>query len=272
MKLRGTITAIVLMAGLSACGQEAADAPAAAEPAEAAAAPAGPATIRVLTVGGTRIAMEALEAQYEAMSDNELEISFNNPNLIPEMMMSGEFDLVIAANNSVIDGEAQGLIEPETRQKLSRTGIGLSVAEGAAQPDISTPEAFRQTLLDAESIALTDPVNPNGSGIHTEKILAYAGVYDAVMAKATVQGLGDGKQLIADGERDLGLFNISEATAPGVVYVGPVPPVWQLYTNYDAAIFADSEVKAQAADLIAFLSSDAAEANWNAGGIDLTAE
>ena len=44
----------------------------------------GATEIRVLTVGGTRIAMQALQAQYEAMSGNSLNISFNNPLLIEE--------------------------------------------------------------------------------------------------------------------------------------------------------------------------------------------
>lgn len=228
--------------------------------------------IRVLTVGGTRSAMEALQTQYEAMSGNTLTISFNNPLLIEELMVDEEFDVIVAANNSVIAASNQNLLEPDTQRKLSRTGIGLSVREGAAHPDIATAESFRAALLSANSIALTNNANPNGSGIGTEKILGYAGVYDEVMAKATVQGLGDGKELIAQGERDLGLFNASEAIAPGVVYVGPVPPVWQLYTNYDVAIFADSNVKEAAADYVAFLASPEAEANWNAGRIDLIAE
>jgi molybdate transport system substrate-binding protein len=260
------VIAIGLAAILAACTGE--ETPETAE----APAPAGPATIRVLTVGGTRIAMEALQAQYEASSGNTLEISFNNPLLIEELMVDEDFDVIIAANNSVNVARDANLLEPDTQRKLSRTGIGLSVREGTDPPDISTPEAFRETLLNADSIALTDSSNPNGSGIGTEKILGYAGIYDEVMAKATVQGLGDGKSLIAEGERDLGLFNVSEATAPGVVYVGPVPAVWQLYTNYDVAIFADSNVKEAAADLIQFLASDEAEANWNAGGIDLIAE
>jgi molybdate transport system substrate-binding protein len=232
----------------------------------------GATEIRVLTVGGTRSAMEALQAQYEAMSGNSLTISFNNPLLIEDKMVDEEFDVIVAANNSVNVARDGNLLEPGTQRKLSRTGIGLSVREGAPQPDIATAEAFRAALLNADSIALTNNANPNGSGIQTEKILGYAGVYDEVMAKATVQGLGDGKRLIAAGERELGLFNASEAIAPGVVYVGPVPPVWQLYTNYDVAIFSDSSIKEAAADYVAFLASPAAQANWNAGRIDLIAE
>jgi len=265
MRFRGVLAAGLALALAACTGEEITET--AAVP-----APAGPAEIRVLTVGGTRTAMEALQAQYEASSGNTLIISFNNPLLIEELMVDEEFDVIIAANNSVNVARDANMLEPGTQRKLSRTGIGLSIREGADMPDISTPDAFRETLLNADSIALTNPSNPNGSGIHTEKILGYAGIYGEVMAKATIQGLGDGKALIAEGERDLGLFNISEATAPGVVYVGPVPAVWQLYTNYDVAIIADSNVKEAAADLVAFLASAEAQANWNAGGIDLIAE
>jgi len=267
-KVFGALAAGLALALAACTGEEMAEAPAGAVDA----APIGPSEIRVLTVGGTRTAMQALQAQYEAMSDNTLVISFNNPLLIEELMVNEEFDVIVAANNSVNVARDGDMLEPGTQRKLSRTGIGLSVREGAAPPDISTPDAFRAALLNAGSIALTNASNPNGSGIQSEKILGYAGVSDEVMAKATIQGLGDGKGLIAAGERDLGLFNISEATAPGVVYVGPVPAVWQLYTNYDVAIFADSNVKEAAADLVAFLASAEAEANWNAGGIDLMAE
>jgi molybdate transport system substrate-binding protein len=260
MIIRGAIV-LGLALGLSACEND-----------DTAQEPSGGTEIRVLTVGGTRIAMEALQAQYEAMTGNRLTISFNNPLLIENLMIDEEFDVIVAANNSVNVARDGNMLEPDTQRKLSRTGIGVTIREGATPPDIATPDTFRATLLNAQSIALSNPSNPNGSGIHTVKILGYAGVYEEVMAKATIQGLGDGKALIAAGERELGLFNISEATAPGVTYHGPVPDVWQLYTNYDVAIFFDSSVKAAATDYVAFLTSDAAEANWNAGGIDLIAE
>jgi molybdate transport system substrate-binding protein len=274
MNYREGLTVAVLALALAACSGEA-PAPAANEAAEAeapAAEPAPPAEIRVLTVGGTRIAMEALQQQYEAMSDNTLTISFNNPAMIEQLMVEEDFDVIVAAITSVNAAADMSLLEPGTQQRFARTGIGLSVRTGAELPDISTPEGFRNTLLAANSIAISNPEGYNGSGVQTVRILGYVGVYDEVMAKATIQGLAEGKELIAAGERDLGLFNVSEATGEGITYVGPVPPVWQLYTNYDVAIFADSAVKAQAADLIAFLTSPEAEAGWNAGGIEFIPE
>jgi len=266
--LTGAFAALVL----AACSGEA-PAPASTEATEAPAVePAAPAEIRVLTVGGTRIAMEALQQQYEAMSDNTLTISFNNPAMIEQLMVEEDFDVIVAAISSVNAAADMDLLEPETQRRFARTGIGLSVRTGAELPDISTPEGFRNTLVAANSIAISNPEGYNGSGVQTVRILGYAGVYDEVMAKATIQGLAEGKELIAAGERDLGLFNVSEATGEGITYVGPVPPIWQLYTNYDVAIFADSTVKAQAADLIAFLTSADAEAGWNAGGIEFIPE
>ncbi len=264
MFFKGALSAVLTLSLAACTAEEAAE-----EVTPPEAAVNTPATIRVLTVGGTRIAMEALEAQYEAQSGDTLEISFNNPAMIEQLMVDEEFDVILAAVSSVNVARDMALLEPETQKRIARTGIGLSVREGAELPDISTPEGFRNTLLAANSVAISNPEGYNGSGVLTVRVLDFAGVHDEVMAKATIQGLADGKALIAAGERDLGLFNVSEATAEGVTYVGPVPAVWQLYTNYDVAVFADSAVKADAAELIAFLSSAAANDGWNAGGIEL---
>ena len=47
----------------------------------------------------------------------------------------------------------------------------------------------------------------------------------------------DGQGLIAKGEADLGLYNVSEIPrAKGVVLLGPVPAAVQAYITYDAAV------------------------------------
>ena len=100
------------------------------------------------------------------------------------------------------------------------------------------------------------------------RILAAAGLTDAVKAKGKQEGLGPGKQLIAKGEYEMGLFNISEATIPGVVVAGPVPAPLQDYTNYDAAVMAGAANKSAAAGFLKYVTSKPAAATWKAAYID----
>ena len=50
-----------------------------------------------------------------------------------------------------------GKITPGSRVDIGRVGLGVVVRDGAPVPDISTPEAVKQALLKATTIAYTDP-------------------------------------------------------------------------------------------------------------------
>ena len=91
---------------------------------------------------------------------------------------------------------------------------------------------------------------------------------DAVKAKGKQEGLGPGKELIAKGEVEMGLFNISEATILGVVVAGPVPAPLQEYTSYDAAVMAGAANKDGAAAFLKFVTGKPAAATWKAANID----
>lgn len=66
----------------------------------------------------------------------------------------------------------------------------------------------------------------------------HASLTNAINGKTKLStGLAQGQSLIAKGEIDLGLFNLSEIPrAPGVVRAGSVPAPVQVYINYDSAV------------------------------------
>jgi ABC-type molybdate transport system substrate-binding protein len=66
----------------------------------------------------------------------------------------------------------------------------------------------------------------------------------------------------------MGLFNISEATIPGVVVAGPVPGPLQQYTTYDAAVIAGAANKDAAGAFVKFVTAKPAAATWKAASID----
>ena len=82
----------------------------------------------------------------------------------------------------------------------------------------------------------------------------------------------DGQGLIAKGEADLGLYNVSEIPrAKGVVLLGPVPAAVQAYITYDAAVPASNPSPAAALEFLKLITSPAAESSWRAAGLELAA-
>jgi molybdate transport system substrate-binding protein len=229
---------------------------------------AGATEIRVVTVGALQSALKPLGADYAKQNGDQINYTFTNPANLTKVLSESKFDVIIAAAPSVEELDKAGGLEAGSRVKAVQVGIGIAVKEGAPKPDVSTPDAFKKAVLAARNIVYTDPATLNGSGVVTMRILTAAGLVDAVKAKGKQEGLGPGKELIAKGEYEMGLFNISEATIPGVVVAGPVPAPLQDYTRYDAALLAGSANKAAAAAFLKFVTGPAAAATWKAAHID----
>src|SRR4029453_11626812 len=137
--------------------------------------------------------------------------------------------------------EGGGLVTPESRVPLSKTGMGVAVRAGAPLPDLSTPEAFKQALLAAKSVVYGDPTLPNQSGEKAEKILAKAGLLDTLKGKLRiVPGQAASQEMIAKGEVELGLYNVSEIPEDkGLKLAGPVPAPLQIATTYEGGLMSD---------------------------------
>ena len=107
---------------------------------------------------------------------------------------------------------------------MAKVGIGVAVKEGAPLPDIKTVEAFKRTLLAAKSVAYIDPKAGGSSGIYFDGLLARLGIADEVRPKAKLKQGGHVADLVASGEAELGVHQISEILpVKGVVLVGPLP-------------------------------------------------
>ena len=78
---------------------------------------------------------------------------------------------------------ADGKIASGTSVDLAQTPVGLSVRAGAPKPDISTLEAFKQTLLRAKSVAI--PTSTVGIYMKT-KIFPQLGIADQMAPKTII--------------------------------------------------------------------------------------
>ena len=225
------------------------------------------AEINVMSAGAARAAVEPLVREFEKSSGHKVTISFGTMGLIQEKLGKGEkADVLIVAAEIADSMQKNHVIDAATRQPLAKVGVGVAVAASAAAPDISTPEAFKQTLLNAKSIVMIDPARGT-SGKHLVEVYARLGITEVLKAKMQY---GEGGYIVApvgEGKVELGLHQISEILpVRGVKLVGPLPEALQKWTVYTAAITPGSTAAAAARELIAFLSSAQAAPVYAAKG------
>ena len=97
--------------------------------------------------------------------------------------------------------------------------------KGAQVPDVASPDALKQALLSASSIAHADPARGATAGAHFARVLEQLGIAEQVKARVTVLPFGgDVIAEVARGRFEIGVSQSSEIVAhPGVTLAGRLP-------------------------------------------------
>jgi molybdate transport system substrate-binding protein len=238
----------------------------------AAANAAAAAEIKVLATTAMKSSLDALAPQFAAASGHAPRIAYGPSGALAKRVADGErVDLVVLAGG--IDGLIeQGRVVRDSRTDVAAARIGVAVRKGAARPDISSPEAFRRTLLAAHSIAFAGPASGGASGVYLRRMFERLGIAAEVDAKARfARGGPDGmvRALVAAGEAEIGLQQISEIlSVDGVDLVGPLPDALQTETVYAAGVLAAAQQPEAAKSLVAFLHTPVAAAVLRSKGLE----
>jgi molybdate transport system substrate-binding protein len=114
-------------------------------------------------------------------------------------------------------------------------------------PDISTVEAFKKALLAAKSVAYVDPATGATSGTHFAKMLEKMGITADMKPKSLLKPGGYVVELVAKGEAELGVHQITEILpVKGVKLVGPIPADVNLVSTYTGVLVAGASPEAKA--------------------------
>lgn len=224
------------------------------------------ADVTVLSSTGMTSTIDALSATFEAKSGDHLLVSYGTTSQIKGRIDGGEaFDLCIlgatAVDELIKSGKAAG-----PRTDLARAAIGVAVKSGAKKPDISTVEAFKQTLLSAKSVAYS---TTGASGLYFQKVAERLGIADAIKAKSRTIAGGAVGELAAKGEAGLAIQLISELLpVPGIDLVGPFPPDLQSLTILSASPSSAAKNPAGAGKFLTFLTSPDAIATIRLKGME----
>src|SRR5262249_52261393 len=142
-------------------------------------------------------------------------------------------DLVMTTPDNIESLVKDGKLVPNTRVDFVHSRVGVAVRTGAPKPDISTPAAFKATMLAAKSVG----ISRGPSGVHLMSTLARLGIADNVKAKAVVPELGVRVgALVAKGQAEIGVQQIGELLPiAGIDYIGPLPAELQTVIVYSMA-------------------------------------
>lgn len=144
-------------------------------------------------------------------------------------------DVAILTDVAIDELVAGGILDGASRMDLARSHVGVAVRQGASRPDIATPEAFAAALLRARSVALS---RAGASGLHMAGLLDRLGIADAVYRKAMVIPSGFTGELVARGEAELAIQQISELMmVPGLDILGRLPQGIEGVSVFTAALF-----------------------------------
>jgi molybdate transport system substrate-binding protein len=219
--------------------------------------------LKLLSTLAVQGALPELVARYQA--GTIVDVRFAPTHALLERIAAGETaDAAIITRAALNDLAAKGVMRADSVTDIAISHVGIAVRAGAPKPDISSVEALKAALLDAESIAYS---KIGASGLFFAELMGRLGLTDAVNRKAIVIPGGLTGEFAARGEAEIAVQQVSELMmVRGVDIVGPLPPGADGATMFSAGIFAASRKAEAARSLLAYLrSADAAPVLTKAG-------
>jgi len=228
------------------------------------AAGASAADLKVLAGGSMTVSLRELGPRFERASGHKLDMTFAaTPDLI-KMATTAPFDLGVVPIDVMKDAGAKAKFAAPITD-IARVGYGVAFRAGAAKPDVSTPDALKQTLLNAKSITF---IPGSAAGAYVIKVFERLGIADAMQAKTIAQtATGKIPEAVASGEAELGVFLTNVLIAPGVELAGPFPGDLQQELVFVGAVAADSKDAIAAKAFLDYLKSPEAAAAFKAKGV-----
>ena len=224
--------------------------------------------IKVLSAGAIEPGLKAAAAAFERQTGHVPTITFNTaPELRKRMQGNPAFDVVIAPPAVINEFAAAGQLDA-ARAAVGRVGMGVAVRDGAPMPDISSAEAVKRSVIEADSLVF----NRASTGLYLESLLKKMDVYSQVEGKTTryPDGASVMEHVIKGSGREIGFGAITEILlyqGKGLRLVGPVPAEVQNYTSYTAAPLASGRQQALARQFVAFLAGPVGKPLFVSAGV-----
>jgi molybdate transport system substrate-binding protein len=231
---------------------------------------AGAAELNVVGAGAIEEPFEALTAEFSRDTGHKVHAIFGPVGGMQAKLKGGEkADVIVLSAAAMDELDKAGSLLAGSRVELGHATVGVAVKAGAPQPDISTPDALKKTLLAARTIAYTNPAAGGTAGIYMTNTLERLGLTEEVKKKALLQSSGSATAAaVANGAAEIGITFTSELLPnKGVKVVGTMPQSIGLTVTYVAAVAAGSTQAEPARALITYMTRPASHDHFKEAGL-----
>ncbi len=230
------------------------------------------AKLKIMCARSMHEVVTALAYDFTSTTGNEVELSFGTVGALQQRLDAGETADVVISGKPAIDAlDKADRLASRSRADIATVRIGVAVRAGAPAPDISTPEAFRQALVDARAVAFSDAAVGGSAGIYLARMFTELGLAEAIKEKGMPQqNGGEVARRVAEGKAEIGMTLIAEIVPiSGVRVIGSLPKPLGSDTTYCAGVMATSNARGAALDFIATLKRPDRHTVWKDAGFEV---
>src|SRR5215210_7745104 len=114
---------------------------------------ASAAEISVLSGGAIEPGRHAAAHAFEKQTGHHVKVTFNTAPQIAKRIAAGDvFDVVISPPAAIDEFAKAAKVGSGDRVNVGRVGLGVAIRPDAPAPDISSVDALRRSILDADSL------------------------------------------------------------------------------------------------------------------------
>jgi molybdate transport system substrate-binding protein len=225
------------------------------------------AEITVLSDTPVAAALGRIGDRFHQDTGNEIKFVFGLSPVIHKKVVDGEpGDVLIIQPNFVGDLAGSGKISSSQHPGIAKVGIGLFTRAEAPAPDVSTVDAFRQGLLDADALVFSNVA----AGNYFATVLERLGISNAVKDKIVRASPPEVVARVLQGKgNEIGVMVVTLIKADKRLrLIGTLPAEFQSYLVYTAVQLSTAHSPKEAGEFIDYLSSPQARKEFIASGAE----
>jgi molybdate transport system substrate-binding protein len=229
------------------------------------------AEIKVLSVNGVKLVLPDLASNFEQGTGHKVTVSLGEAGVLRKRIEDGEaFDVAILPSAATDELVKESKIAAGSPVNVVRAAFGMGTRSGVPKLDTSSLDAFKRSLLAANSIVYTDPATGGVTGVFFARVLNELGIANEIKPKSKLTAGVLNAEFVARGEADVAFQMRHEILAvPGIEFV-PLPSEYQSngVVVFTASIGASAKEANAAKAFLQFLSGPVAIPMIRAKGME----